>query len=1312
MDRNSISPEADQRPLVLHHVATATYATLLVSAQSRAWTRAEILREAFTRALVDPQAAPAESATESYATQLGLTAASSIDTLLGDAPPSVTPAQIEAASSSATTEEQDQARMLAQASKENAIVLHALFLRFIAHQVQKSADALTNELLLTGLASFIDAYLCPKGTPPVALHTLVSTLDAPRRQAVLRAFYEARQLLQSDSASHAALSREPSSRLWQASSKANIYAVFGGQGTNEVYFEELQLIYDTYRPLVQDLIEQASQTLCKLSQAHQKQSLLFVESLDAHSWLLEPATRPPVPYLASCAVSLPLIGLTQLAQYAVTAKILNLSPDQMLARQDDATSGILGLTGHSQGVVSATVTAMGGSSWAVWTENALKALEVLFFIGLRGSEAFSPAALPPAQVQECIDAGEGAPTPMLAVTGLDLKSLQKRIDATNNLLKAENDRPAPDGSAKVKRGPVAISLFNGIRAFVVTGPVASLTGLVASLRKAKAEQGKDQSKTPFSKRLPVFSLRFLPIGVPYHSDYLAGCTAQVVQADLGHSEHPAFWQRSKLRVPVFNTETGKDLREGSPDESLLEELCHQIFTAHIHWTKATHFPSTCSHVIDFGPGGLSGIGSLTARGLEGRGVRTLLASGGNASRPSEELYHAQDVRFDTRWIDDYAPKLLKTRDGKIHLDTPFSRLLSKPPLMVAGMTPSTVKAGFNAATMNAGYHIELAGGGHYNEAMLRAKVAEISSKLDVPGLGITLNSLYINPRAWTLQFPLWCQMRKEGLPVEGLTVAAGIPSTEKAAEIIHALREAGIKHVSFKPGSSDGIRQVINIAAANPDYPIIMQWTGGRAGGHHSPEDFHDPIIRSYGSIRAHKNLILVGGSGFGSAEQIWPYLSGDWSQEYGVEPMPYDGFLFASWMMVALEAHTSDSVKQLILDAPGVDDDKWEGTYDRPTGGILTVRSELGEPIHKIATRGVKLWRKYDDTVFGLPKEKRVAWLLEHKAEVIAALNADFQKPWFPAKADGTPCDLGDMTYEEVLRRMTRLLYVAHQKRWIDKSHQRLVGDWIRRTEERLSEVNGGGAKISALQSYSELDEPEVFLDKFLKKYSSAQQIVLASEDVKYFVQAAQRPGQKPVPFIPVLDSSFEVWFKKDSLWQAEDIDAVFDQDPQRVCILQGPVAAKYCTKINEPVKTMLGDIERSLTASVIERFYAGDESKIPVVDYIAAAPALASKVETYAEAHGIRHRVTSNADGTTVHDFDITQDLPPQEEWLGALAGQSASWLRVALTSQHIVQGRRSITNPISRVFVPRKDQRVRLVVSANGRPCSVKLFGAIRT
>jgi fatty acid synthase subunit alpha, fungi type len=451
--------------------------------------------------------------------------------------------------------------------------------------------------------------------------------------------------------------------------------------------------------------------------------------------------------------------------------------------------------------------------------------------------------------------------------------------------------------------------------------------------------------------------------------------------------------------------------------------------------------------------------------------------------------------------------------------------------MVAGMTPTTVKAGFVSAVLSAGYHIELAGGGHYNANALRAKVAEIQAKIPA-GVGITLNSLYINPRQFGFQFPLWQEMRREGLPIEGFCVAAGIPTTEKAAEIIDALRAAGIKHVSFKPGSIDGIRQVVNIAAANPDFPIIMQWTGGRAGGHHSFEDFHQPILATYRSIRQHPNISLVAGSGFGAAEDVWPYISGDWSvQKYGVQPMPFDGVLFASRVMVAKEAHTSSSVKDLIVAAAGVDDGQWEGTYAKPTGGILTVRSELGEPIHKVATRGVKLWKEFDDTVFKLPKEKRLPWLTERRAEIIAKLNADFSKPWFGWKKDGqVASDLGDMTYEEVSRRMVRLMYVAHEQRWVDISLRNLTGDWLRRVEERFAGINGSKSKLSVsiLQSFQELDKPAEYLDKFFEKYPLATEQLLATEDRAYFLAISQRPGQKPVPFIPVLDASFEVWFKK----------------------------------------------------------------------------------------------------------------------------------------------------------------------------------------
>jgi enoyl reductase-like protein len=753
-----------------------------------------------------------------------------------------------------------------------------------------------------------------------------------------------------------------------------------------------------------------------------------------------------------------------------------------------------------------------------------------------------------------------------------------------------------------------------------------------------------------------------------------------------------------LLTSILYRESGENLQNIST--SVTASLCDQIFTAPIHWQKATDFPQTATHAVDFGPGRASGVGSITARAVEGRGVRVLIL--GDKGKNGAELYSTGSVKYEKRWSDKHTPKLVKTTDGKLHIDTPFSRLLGKPPIMVAGMTPCTVPAGMVSAVLNAGYHIELAGGAHYNPKALRAKVAEIQSQIE-PGVGITLNALYINQRQFTFQYPLWQEMRREGLPIEGFCVAAGIPTSEKATEIISNLKSAGIKHIAFKPGSVEGIRQVVNIAAANPDYPIILQWTGGRAGGHHSCEDMHQPILATYSSIRQHANISLVAGSGFGGADDVWPYLSGDWSVKmFNSQPMPYDGALFASRMMVAKECYTSPSVKQLIVDAPGVDDDKWEGTYDKPTGGILTVRSELGEPIHKIANRAVKLWREFDDTVFGLPKEKRGAWLAGKKSYVIDKLNKDFNKPWFGEKADGTVVDdLAQMTYEEITRRMIRLMYVAKQSRWIDVSLRNLTGDWLRRVEERFAGVEGTKSKESFIQSFSDLEKPFETVDAFFNAYPRAKTQLVAAEDKAFFMNITQRPGQKPVPFIPILDNNFEVWFKKDSLWAAEDIDAVFDQDPQRVCILQGPIAVKYSTKVDEPVKEILGNVEDKLIQYLLDRYYGGNADDVPVVEYIGA-----EKSSAPATLPGVK--ASESADE---RNYEVGSVLPSLPAWLQTLAGAEPSWLRAALTSVNVIQGTSYLSNPFKRLFAPRRQQKV-VIVNSNGKPSSVTVYGGARS
>jgi fatty acid synthase subunit alpha len=77
---------------------------------------------------------------------------------------------------------------------------------------------------------------------------------------------------------------------------------------------------------------------------------------------------------------------------------------------------------------------------------------------------------------------------------------------------------------------------------------------------------------------------------------------------------------------------------------------------------------------------------------------------------------------------------------------------------------------------------------------------------------------------------------------------------------------------------------------------------------------------------------------------------------------------------------------------------------------------------------------------------------------------------------------------------------------------------------EERFAGVNEGVKSL--LQNFSSLNDPLPFVKCFFKfeAYPLAAEQLLAAEDTAYFLAISQRPVQKPVPFIPVLDASFEV--------------------------------------------------------------------------------------------------------------------------------------------------------------------------------------------
>jgi fatty acid synthase subunit beta len=460
-------------------------------------------------------------------------------------------------------------------------------------------------------------------------------------------------------------------------------------------------------------------------------------------------------------------------------------------------------------------------------------------------------------------------------------------------------------------------------------------------------------------------------------------------------------------------------------------------------------------------------------------------------------------------------------------------------------------------------------------------------------------------------------------------------------------------------------------------------------------------LITFPGSIRRCDNIILVVGSGFGDSEGTLPYLTGEWSTQFDYAPMPFDGLLFGSRVMVAKECLTSPSVKQLIAEAPGIaDETQWERTYKGVVGGVITVKSELGEPIHKIANRGVLFWREMDDLIFSLPKEKRQAVLLKKKDYIIEKLNSDFQKPWFGRKKDGKSCDLHEMTYREVVDRMVELLYVKHQERWIDGTLRDTLGDFLRRVEERFSRKE----TASFLQSFADLNmDPHAFVDGFFESFAEAETQTLTQEDVFHFLAITSYPWRKPVPFIPVLDEKFEFWLKKDSLWQSEDVDAVVDQDAGRVAILQGPVAVRHATVVDEPVKDILGNIYKGHIDALKSKYYGGSDIAVPVVEYLGARPSFAVS-SSLNRLKGVARTELVDSDQSTTLMYEVTRqasDLPPTSDFLEMLSGADQSWLRAFLTSESIVRGKAIVPNPIQSICRPRFGQTVFVKLDARRKP-----------
>ena len=123
-------------------------------------------------------------------------------------------------------------------------------------------------VLLKALLHFGTTYLSD-----IDIHSLVSSFDIDSRKVVLSSFFLAYATLQSNEIQGLPQLPTPSLFAQAKDGETSVYALSGGQGINEVYFDELQSLFDIYRAFVEDWVKVAvAESLSPLATTHQSSS--------------------------------------------------------------------------------------------------------------------------------------------------------------------------------------------------------------------------------------------------------------------------------------------------------------------------------------------------------------------------------------------------------------------------------------------------------------------------------------------------------------------------------------------------------------------------------------------------------------------------------------------------------------------------------------------------------------------------------------------------------------------------------------------------------------------------------------------------------------------------------------------------------------------------------------------------------------------------------------------------------------------------------------------------------------------------------
>ena len=526
---------------------------------------------------------------------------------------------------------------------------------------------------------------------------------------------------------------------------------------------------------------------------------------------------------------------------------------------------------------------------------------------------------------------------------------------------------------------VHANLRNGRRTIVVSGREADIARAVSVLEAAAESdrQLRDRKTTGGAGFAPV--IEHVEAGLAFHHPDLSETTALVSE-----------WAQ---KIGFDGAHAAALTQRAIIDPLDWVASVNQALDAGVEW------------VLDLGPNDLAS--RLVAAETRPRGVGVVTTTTSEGHRNLTKV-GARPARTQA-WAH-YAPRAVTLPDGSQRVETKFTRLTGKSPVLLAGMTPTTVDSAIVAAAANAGFWAELAGGGQVTEEIFTERMREIGGLLD-EGATFQFNALFLDPYLWKLHLGgkrLVQKARSAGSPIDGVIVTAGIPELDEAVSLVSELRDLGITHTVFKPGTVQQIRQVLaiadTVAKTDPNVSIIIQIEGGKAGGHRSWEDLDELLISTYADLRQRENLVVCVGGGIGTPKIAAEYLTGAWARQHGQPDMPLDGVLVGTAAMATIEATTSPQVKDLLVATQG--SDTWVGA-GQAVNNMASARSQLGADLHEIDNAFSRTGRLLDEVAGDADAVQ------SRHDEIVEALNRT-AKPWFG--------DLATMTYGQLLDRFVEL--------------------------------------------------------------------------------------------------------------------------------------------------------------------------------------------------------------------------------------------------------------------------------------------------